>query len=226
MSIEVTDELLYKYVPLSDIELLSEISDDLRPDFEPSQIFYKKMKKLIRQSRHPKMHYRFMSAGGRVAAILVTVFVIGAALGVTAKAVKPFRMWVMKRFFPTYVEEHYSISGEGAGVLKQFTYVPEGYELVHEQKTRETYIGQFEDSQKNQIVFTEEFLKDGTTVGRDSEFTESHEVMIKNIEVLVGKKEDGWICCFWTEQDVFCTLLAEDLPEYKLRKMIENMQEF
>ena len=54
---KITDEMLYKYVPIAAEELLLQHKAAQTLPFQPSKEFEKKIEKLFRQSRHPKLHF-------------------------------------------------------------------------------------------------------------------------------------------------------------------------
>ena len=226
MRIHVTDELLYKYVPVADRELLHEVPDDVKPDFVPSDRFRKKMKRLIRKSRHPKLHYQFMRTGGRAAVIVILIFAATAALTVSVKAIKQFRIRISDRIWHQgYVEERYSVSRESGETMKQLTYVPEGYELKSDEKKENTWAQHYENQDGKRIVLMESYIDDGTAVNRDSEFQNVEYKIVRECDVMIGEKEEGEISCFWMEGDIYYTLLSEDVSKQEMVKMIENMQE-
>ncbi len=225
MKIEVTDELLYQCAAKADRELFDEIPDQPDLPFTPSVAFEKRMKKLMRQSRHPKRRWNAMSAGRRVAVVAIVVFAIGAVLSAGVKAAIEFRMRVVeRRQHEEYLEERYSVEGEGGESLKVFTYVPSGYTLKDEEYVEDSYSGEFENQAGQRIIFLQARVKDHSTTVRDSEFEESHTVNVNGMEVLIGITKEGWRECFWLERDIWNSLYAQDLSEEELVKMIRSME--
>ncbi|MCU6762531.1 Uncharacterised protein [uncultured Roseburia sp.] len=226
MRIEVTDELLYKYVPKADQELLDEMPEQPDLNFTPGIQFQKRMNKLKRQSRHPGRHFHYMSAGRRIAMIILLLFAISTALSAGVKAAINFRMKIVEtKKNEKYVEEEYSIDGTGYGSLKKFSYIPSGYLMEHEELSDNSYSGEYENGEGSLLVFQQTILEDGAVTARDAEFSESHYAQVRGNDVLIGTTPDGWKECFWVEEDIWCVLLAEDLPEEELIKIIEEMAE-
>lgn len=220
---KTTDEWLYEYMPKAENALLDEIPDQPEIPFQPSEKFNRRMKRLIRQSRYPRMHSRFMNMTGRVAVVLVLCLVLAGASAKGLKATEPLRMEVTERIWhDDYVEEHYSVTGEGE--IKYLTYVPEGYELVSEDETEGDYGVTYEDDLENRIVYCVWIMIDGATVMRDTEFIETEKVVIRERDVLIGYKENGWICCSWEEENALYFLDAEDLGKDELIKMISGIE--
>lgn len=223
---KVNDELLYLYVPLADQQLLNEIPDQPDPGFLPSRSFRKKMKKLLRQSRYPKLHFHYMSAGRRIAMIVILLFAVSAVLSVGVKAAINFRLKVIEhKEYEDYVEDHYSVEGNGGGIFKKFIYLPPGYELKDEDYSEDSYSGEFMNQEEKQIIFMQVKMSDNITIARDNEFVESHTILLGENEVLIGVTEDGWHECFWTERDIWNVIYAESLSEEEIIKMINGMKE-
>lgn len=217
---KTTDEWLYVYMPKAENALLHEIPDQLEIPFQPSEKFNRRIKRLIRQSRYPRIHYRFMNMTSRVAVVLALCLVLVGASAKGLKATEPLRMEVKERIWhDDYVEEHYSVTGEGE--IKYLTYVPEGYELVSED---DGYDAIYEDNLGYQIVYSVWIMSDGATVMRDTEFIETERVVIRERNVLIGYKENGWICCSWEEDNALYFLNAEDLEKDELLRMISGIE--
>lgn len=226
MKIKVTDELLYKYVPKADQEMLEAVPDRPDPGFETGLRHKKQMQKLLRHSRRPNAHFRYMTTAGRLAVIAILVVAVSVALPAGVKATERFRIWITEKIQrDDYTQEHYAVEGTGGGALLEFTYVPEGYCMTGEENTGETYTGQFENEKGELIVFSQAFLDDGAVVEQDMGFTESHYTYVRQQKILVGVDEEGWRSACWTDRNVYYTIVAQNLSEDKLIRMIEGMKD-
>ena len=225
MRIQVTDQLLYRYMPIVDEELLKEIPDAPELDFKISDTFHKKMNRLMRKSHYPKLNYYFMKTGGKAAVIALLVFAIGAALAVSVKAVMQLRINVTERIWHDgYVEERYSVVGEGEGVIKKLSYVPNGYYLIREDKIKWSYTAEYHSERGMRFVFGGDVIMDGTVTGKDTDYINQHTVVVRGYDVLIETNEEGHRGCYWTEEDIQYVILADDLEENELIRMIEEMK--
>lgn len=220
---KVTDEMLYKYVPLAAEELLREYTETTELPFQPSESFEKKMKKLIRQSRHPKMHFRFMSAAGRVAAIIVICVALLAATTFSMKAADVLRIRLREQIqHDGYVEERYSMTGEGQ--LRYFTYVPVGYEQEYFEEDEFGYVQKFVDTDGDKILIRTVLILDSTVVVTDSEYVECYEKTIESQKCTVGTKEDGSTNYVWIRDGTRYEVSGNNLSEDEIGNMIVGLK--
>lgn len=218
---KITDEWLYEYMPKVEKAILDEVADQPDLPFEPSEKFERKMKRLIRQSRYPKMHFRYMKKTERVAAAIVLMGIITGAATFGVKATEPMRMEIMDRIWHRdYVEEYYSVTGDGR--VKYLTYIPEGYELVKEDK--DIYWAEYQNASGDKIEYNVWVLSDGAGVTRDTEFEHVEYVKLRGTTVEIGYKDTGWIICFWEEDNALYCFGADNLEKEDLIKMISNIE--
>lgn len=225
MRIQVTDQLLYEYVPKVDEELLQNIPDFPELSFKASNPFQKKLHRLIRRSHYPRLHYHYMKTWGKVAVIILLVLAISVALTGSVKAVMQLRIHVSERIWHDgYVEERYSVVGEGEGVIKKLSYVPNGYYLIREDKIKWSYTAEYHSERGMRFVFGGDVIMDGTVTGKDTDYINQHTVVVRGYDVLIETNEEGHRGCYWTEEDIQYVILADDLEENELIRMIEEMK--
>lgn len=200
MRIEVTDEYLYNIMPKVADLMIKDIQDDPELPFEPSAQFEKKIKKLIRKSKHPKL-YRAMSRKlSKVAVFALLIVGIGAALAVIAQATEELRMKIKERIVQEdAVIEYFDVSGQG--YVKHLTYIPEGYELVKENP--DVYMAEYKNAEGDEITYDAWILDDSTMIQRDIEFIAEKEMSIRNHNIYFGYKENGKVQVSWYEDNVF-----------------------
>lgn len=218
---KITDEWLYEQMPKVEKAILDEIPDQPELPFQPSAKFEKRMKRLIRQSRHPRMHFRYMKKTGRIAAVVVLGAVITGAATFGVKATEPMRMEIMDQtWHEDYVEEHYHVTGEGR--VKYLTYIPEGYELVEEDK--DAYWAEYQNASGDKIEYNVWVLSDGASVTRDTEFERVEYVELRGTTIEIGYKDTGWINCSWKEDNALYFLGADNLEKEELIEMISGIE--
>lgn len=221
---KITDEWLYENIPKVEKKMLDKIPDQPEMPFRPSKRYERRMKRLLRQSRHPKMNYRYMKTSGRIAAMVVLCLGIAGASAFGIRAIEPLRMAVAERIvYDDRVVEYYSVTGEGT--IKYLTYVPEGYEMVDEDELGENYYWvRYENSFGNFIVYDVWVMRDGDVVSRDTEFVETEEVVVGNRVVQIGYKDSGLIRCSWEEDNALYTLEGKYVEKEELLQMISSAE--
>lgn len=219
----VTDQMLYKYVPLAVEELLKDYAESVELPFQPSEAFEKKMNKLIRQSHHPQLHFRFMTATGRVAAIVVICIALLAATTFTLKAADALRIRLKEQIcHEGYIEEHYLVTGEA--VVRKFTYIPEEYTQIYMEENSFGYVQQLVDEVGNTIDIMVTILYDETVVIQDNDFKEHTKGTINQIECYIGRKENGAVNYVWMMDGVRYDVLSTNLNTEQIEKMIISLK--
>lgn len=221
MRIEITDEYLYKIMPKVAELMLEDVPEIPDMPFKPSLEFEKKMKKLIRKSKRPgwiKVMNRKLS---RVACLALCIIAIGVVLSVSVLANESLRMKLKEQIvMEDSVMEYFDVSGEG--VIKHLTYIPEGYELIFEDK--DFYRAEYQNVDGDQIILDAWKIEDGAVVLRDTEFVYSETKIINGNEAIFGYKEDGVLKVSWYRENVFYQLYIDSLPEEEVVTIIEGMK--
>ena len=89
-SIEVTDELLYRYMPIVDELLMKELESQVDYTHVFSDRFERRMKKLIWREAHPMLSWRDWSAKKAAAVLLLFCAGIGSVMSVEAYRLRFF----------------------------------------------------------------------------------------------------------------------------------------
>ena len=96
---------------------------------------------------------------------------------------------------------------------------------TEEENTGETYTGQMENEKGELIVFSQAVLDDGAMVERDTALKDVHEVSVRGLKLQIGIDDDGWRSAYWIDGNVYCTVVAQNLSEDELIRMIEGMED-
>lgn len=220
---KITDEWLYEQMPKAEKAILDEVPDQPELPFEPSEKFERRMKRLIRQSRHPKMYFRHMNRAGRVAAMFVVGIMIIGAMTLGTKATEPLRIEIKEQIWHEgSVEEYYSVTGEGR--IKYLTYVPDGYEKLYEEEIEGSYGTEYENIFGKKIGYSVWILSDGSGTLRDTEFERVEYVEMRGTTIEIGYKDTGWVNCYWIEDNAIYLLDTQDVDKEELLKMISSIE--
>ena len=220
---KLTDEWLYENLPKAENVIINKIPDQPDLSFCPSERYRRRMKRLLRQSRHPRLNYRYMKTGGRAAAILVLCMGITGISAVGIGAVEELRVKLISRTeYADHAIEYYDVTGEGK--IKYLTYVPEGYEMIDQDEQDNSYWADYENCSGEFIAYTVWVISDSAGYLLDTEFVSTESVTIRNHEVQIGYKEDGMICCSWQEEGSMYFLDATGLEKEEAIKMIKGIR--
>lgn len=219
----LTDEWLYEHLPEAEKVIMDELPDQPEVLFCLSERYQRRVKRLLRQSRYPKLHYRYMKTGGRVAAILVLCGGITCVSAVGTRAVEELRVELISRTeYEDHAIEYYDVTGEGK--IKYLTYVPEGYEIIDQAEQNDSYWVEFENSSGELIAYTVWVISDSAGYLLDTEFVSIEYVTVRDQKIQIGYKEDGMICCSWQEDGSMYFLDATGLEKEEVIQMIRGIE--
>ena len=222
---KLTDEWLYENLPKVEKVIVDGIPEQPDIPFCLSERYQCRMKKLLHQSRYPKLNYRYMKTGGRVAAILLLCAGITCISAIGTRAVEELRVELINRAeYKDHAIEYYDVTGEGK--IKYLIYVPEGYEMLYEDKNDDGYAAEYrsQSDEDKHIVYAAWVISDSAGYLLDTESIYTEYVTVRNQEIQIGYKEDGMICCSWQEDGAMYFLDATDLEKEDVLKMIREIE--
>ena len=219
---DVTDELLYKYVPVAFDQLISEV--DAMPNPEESKSFKSRMKRLLRQARVRYLHPRLTRGLGRVAAILICTTLVLALASVGVYAVQKFiysvRVWESQGF----VFERFSAENEGELEPIEPTYIPEGYELTQEIEEFGALYLTYENEDGDFIDISQLDLNYDPTVGTGTEEMETYETVVNGCEATVGiSTDDQSKYVKWINENIYYIVIVSKESETELLKIAAGL---
>ncbi len=223
--IEVTDELLYQYMPIADeLELdalEAEIADE---EIVLSKKFEKKMKRLMWKEEH-----KWVAGLGKFMARAAVVFlgIIGVSLAVTM-SVDAYR----SKFFQTVQEiwedsviHTYDVGEEGQEfVPHEPSYIPEGYEEVKRIETDVSVYVEHMDANGNYICWDQRAVYDEdwriTNTGYKEQFTKK----IQDKILVVSVYDDGTTQVYWEAEKYIYIINSNELKLEEIEKILTSIQ--
>lgn len=224
--IEVTDELLYKYMPIVDAMIIQELESQVDIEYEFSQKFEKKMKRLIKREAHPWI--------GVVQNIIrrVAVFFIGviSAILIFTMSVEAYRekfFGVIKTFLEDSVLYSYFSDEKGMTLMScEPTYVPEGYHELERIESDISLIIIYENDLGEQIVWEQKLVVDGGSLVLDSEYDTQEIREIDDTIATVYLYSDGYAMAYYEHNQYVYYITADRLKSEELFNMINSMIDY
>ena len=230
---EITDQVLYQYVPIVDKAVLNDIP--MKTDHAFSRKFERRMEKMIRMERrgkfhHSKNYYRVMRIGRKVAILLLAVLILGIILTLGVEAFRDKFFHVIKSYDGigkfwnmVYVDvEESSTFG-----LKEPQYIPEGFILVDAYEGRAVRDWAYEGPDGAILMVENRKIGEGMTESRDAEYDIAETVVIHGVDatLLTRYGEWGYRDLFWYEKDMRYTVYSSiDVPAEELIRIAEEMR--
>lgn len=223
--VEVTDEWLYKYIPIVDAAIIRELESRIETEYEFSRKFKHSMKRLIRLEAH---HWigRVQNVMKRVAVFLVGL--IGAALictmSVEAYRVKFFE--AIKTFFEdSFKFFYYTELDSNKLESREPIYIPDGYQEA-ERTENENYLSIiYENNEEEMLLWDQMLVTDGGSMTFDLEYDQEESKVINGSIATVFLYENGYKGVYYEYEEYSYMVVTESLGEDELYRMIESIFE-
>lgn len=224
--IQLTDELLYEYMPIIDKAMIQALEAEVDYDYEFSEKFEKKMKRLIWKEAHMWLRdfYRFV---GRVAVFLICVLAVlfTVTLGVEAYKDGVFRS--LKEVLDDSVIYKYFTDEEVPEFLeKEPSYLPEGYEEVSRISSDELLSIVYENEEGEQIYWDCMVVANGRYNVLDSEYEEEIILHINGEDLIISAYTEGFTTAYYEYDSCVCILNASDLDNDEICNIFKSIAEY
>lgn len=219
----ITDELLYKYVPIVDEMLVKEIEENTDYEYEFSDIFEIKMKKLIFEEKHQKLSRIIKSPLRMIASIVIVVFLSLFTVTMSVEAYRiEFFAKVKTIFEDSFVYKYYA-EEDPEGIIYEPQYIVEGYELIRHDENDISSIYEYYNYKTNQQYnLTQELVTDGKNVVFDLEYDSLEKIEIGEFNIDIYRYEDGYIRAYLEFGQSVFIVEADNLSEEEIKKIIVN----
>lgn len=222
---EVTDELLYQYMPIADEmdldALEAEIADE---EIVLSKKFERKMKRLMWKEEH-KWVADFGKFMARVAVVLLCVLGVSFAVTMSVDAYRSKFFQTVQEIWEDSVVHTYDVGEEGQEfVPHEPSYIPEGYEEVRrEELDTATYI-QYEDIDGNCIYWDQDIASAGIWNTLDVEYKKSDTKKTDAGIICIYSYEDGSKSAVLESEQYIYILTADNIEDEIILKMLESIR--
>ena len=222
--VEVTDQWLYKYMPVVYEAIIQELEDNIE-EYEFSDRFERKMKKLMWQEAHSWIG-SFVKYAKRVAilfgCIIGSMFVI--TMSVEAYRVKFFE--TLETLLSDMIEyRYYDEEEEVEFKILEPTYIPEGYHIYQEEIISEYSINYiYENTDKEWITWRQLQANSGLTVGVDLEYDKEEKIEINGTIASVRTYDYGRCYIYYEYENYVILLSADNLSKEEALKILESME--
>lgn len=219
--IQVTDEWLYRYMPMAAEAFLEDIEKEIDYKYEFTAGFEKKMKRLLRWERNRSIRNAVYKVGKKclhIAAVAM-VFVFLCSMSIEAYRIVFFdtikTVWE-DSFLYRYIADY---KGDEQPEPHAPAYIPEGYVSAGE-NANELFIEYlYVDGAGRQLICQQEMIVEGRLVVYDSEYGEKTALSIKGYTAELYRNEDGTIYAYLELGSSIYTIFAEVLSVEDIREI-------
>lgn len=222
--IEVTDEWLYKYIPIVDAAMIRALESEVDTSYEFSEEYERKMKKVIEMEA--KMWVQDFFRFVRKAAVVV-ICILGALFALTM-SVEAYR----NKFFQTVKEiwedsviyTYFSeVSEEGFREMEP-QYIPEGYSEVSRVYMEKMLSITYQNNCGDYIILDQMLAIDGRYNILDANYERQEEKEINGKIVTISTYSDGYVAAWYEEGDYIYILNANNINVVDLYYIFENIK--
>ncbi len=217
--IEVTDELLYKYMPIVDEMIIKELEDNTDHVYQFSTKFERKMRMLIWKEAYPWGSAVFRqlkrTAAMGICAAVVLFFLTMSVEGNRIKLFETVRtMWEDSELY-TY----FSDAQEGEFQEREPTYIPEGYKEIYYDWSDIHLLLIYENNAGEVISWEQMAVSNSAGVVVDNEYDSKTVQEVNGKFVTVCIYADGFKYAYCEHKEYVYILTADNLAVEEIYKM-------
>jgi len=221
--ISVTDEWLYKYMPIVDEAIIRELENKADYEYQFSGRFECRMKKLIRREAHPwrNAFYR-LTKKAVVLFVCVAGFLFVIAMSVQAYRIKLFE--TAKSIWEDSVFYSYTMNQEQEAFrCNEPGYIPEGYRET-ERIVLEHWFSVTYASEDGRIITWDQMLvQDGGGLITDIEYDRQVTREVNGMNVVISLYRSGFVNAYYEHGGYAYVLTADNLDIDEVCLMFENI---
>lgn len=211
--IQVTDEWLYRYMPVAAEALLEDIEKEVDYKYEFTAGFEKKMKRLMRWERHRGVRNTVYKVGRKCVHIAAVAIVLAFLISMSIEAYRIAFFDTIKTVWEDSFLYRYIADGRGDEKSEPHApaYIPEGYTLVEENVMEVIAEYVYENKEGVLLICQQEMIIEDRTVVYDNEYDEKIYLPLNGYSAEVYRYGDGTVYAYFEFGNSVYTIYAEQL---------------
>ena len=223
--VKVTDEWLYKYVPIVDAAIIQELENKIDVNYEFSNNFERKMKCLIRKEAHPWLG-TFYGISKRVAIFLICILSVTLAVVMSVEAYRNKFFETIKTFLGDAYEFRYETDEAPAQIeeYKEPRYLPEGYKECERDVNENALMIIYENSEQSMIIWDQFLIADTGSMLIDAECDLEKTEVVNGKSVTFYLYNNGYAMAYFEDKYYVYCITADNSNVDELIRMIESIE--
>lgn len=222
---EVTDELLYQYMPIADEmdldALEAEIADE---EIVLSKKFERRMKRLMWKEEH-KWVAGFGKFMARVAVVLLCVLGVSLAVTMSVDAYRSKFFQTVQEIWEDSVVHTYDVGEEGQEfVPHEPSYIPEGYEEVRRAEGASSFSIEYANEDGNYIFWDQKLVGEGTWSAVDSKYEIEINELSNKGTLAIYQYPNQYIAAYFETEQYSYTIVADSLEINEIEDMFLSIK--
>lgn len=223
--IEVTDEWLYKYMPIVGEAVIRELEEGTDYGYRFSAKFERRMKLMLWKEEHPwiRAAYRQLKRTA-VLSICVAAGLLILTMSAEGNRMKLFdTIRTLREDSAEYT--YFTDEEEGEFRKREPAYLPEGYEEVKRSSNGIGFHLVFENSLGEMITWRQLLVSDGDSVVMDTEYDSQMTCEVDGKFVTTYLYSDGFKCAYCEYKEYVYIMTADDITIDEICKMFQFAEE-
>ncbi len=221
--ISVTDEWLYKYMPIVDEAIIRELENNTDYEYQFSRKFERRMKKLMRREAHPWMEafYR-ISKKAAVLSVCILSFLFMITMSVQAYRIKLFEtvksIWEDSVLYAYFVDQN-----PGTIQWNEPGYIPEGYQETERIMLEHWFSVIYTDEDGNTITWDQVLVQDEGKLTVDTEWDQQIIKEISGKNIIISLYLNGSVNAYCEHGKYVYLLTADNLSIDEICRIFDSV---
>lgn len=197
--ISVTDEWLYKYMPIVDKAIIRELEDNTNYEYQFTDKFERRMKKLIRREAHPwiGVFYRLLKKAAVLFACVASALLM-VTMSVEAYRIK-FFMTIRSVMEDRVLYSFFADKERGSIQYNEPGYVPEGYQETERIALGYWFSVTYTDGDGNMITWDQMLIQNEQELIADTEYGQQVTREINGSNAVISLYLDGSVYAYYEQ---------------------------
>lgn len=222
--IQVTDEWLYKYMPMAAETLLKDMEKEVDYKYEFSAGFENKMRRLLRRERRMVLCNTVHKIGTKCVRIAAIAIVMVFIFSMSIEACRVVFFETIRTVCEDSFLYHYITDAPEEETFAVHTpaYIPDGYTCVGENASVHFSEYLYKNQAGISLACQQEMVTEGRTVVYDNEYEEKSPLSLNGYTAEVYRYGDGTIYAYFEYGSCVYTIFAEELSVEDIRQIFLN----
>ncbi len=220
--IQVTDEWLYKYMPVAAEALLEDMEKEIDYKYEFTAGFEKKMKRLMRWERHRGVRNKVYKAGRKCVHIAAVVIMLLFLFSMSIEACRIAFFDTIKTVWEDSFLYQYIADGRGDEKSEPHApaYIPAGYTLVEDNVMEVIAEYVYENKEGILLICQQELIIEDRTVVYDDEYDEKIYLPLNGYSAEIYRYEDDTVYAYFEFDSSVYTIFAKQLSVEDIEQIL------
>lgn len=209
--ISVTDEWLYKYMPVVDEAIIRELENNTDYEYRFTGKFERRMRKLIKREAHPRreLFYRFLKRAAVLVVCAISIlFVI--TMSVEARRVRFFET-VKTILEDSLIYSYFTDREQETMRYVEPGYIPEGYCEIDRNVTEHSFNIIYSNKNDELITWDQMLVHNGGELTVDIEYEQQITKEVNGKNIIISLYPDGAVMAYCEHGEYAYLLIADNL---------------